>query len=89
MGPLAGYKVIEMKGIGPGPYAGMLLADMGADVIVVERSSQHSGIGVPSGQDIHSRGKRSIALDLKKPAGLEARAGDTGVGLMSSTGTGP
>ena len=71
MGPLAGIRVIEMKGIGPGPYAGMLLADMGAEVIVVERSSQSSGIGLPAKDDVHSRGKRSIALDIKHPRGLE------------------
>ena len=72
MGPLSGIKVIEMKGIGPGPYAGMLLADMGADVIVVEKSSQFSGLGIPAASDVHSRGKRSIALDLKNPQGLDA-----------------
>ena len=71
MGPLTGIRVIEMKGIGPGPYAGMLLADLGADVIVVERSSQSSGIGLASKDDVHSRGKRSIALDVKHPRGLE------------------
>ena len=70
MGPLAGTRVVEMKGIGPGPYAGMLLADMGAEVIVVERSSGSTGIGLPSAGDIHSRGKKSIALDVKHPEGL-------------------
>jgi alpha-methylacyl-CoA racemase len=72
MGPLAGVKIIEMKGIGPGPYAGMLLADMGAEVIVVERSSTAAGIAPPSKLDINSRGKKSIALNLKTPQGLEA-----------------
>jgi alpha-methylacyl-CoA racemase len=71
MGPLQGIRVVELKGIGPGPYAGMLLADMGADVIVVERSSQFSGFGVPSRDDVNSRSKRSIALDLKQPRGVE------------------
>jgi alpha-methylacyl-CoA racemase len=71
MGPLAGIRVIEIKGIGPGPYAGMLLADMGADVIVVERASSFAGFGVPAKQDVNSRGKRSIALDLKNPLGLQ------------------
>ena len=71
MGPLAGITVIEIKGLGPGPYAGMLLADMGADVIVVERSSEPSGIGLPPEFDIHSRGKRSIILDLKTSQGIE------------------
>ncbi len=72
MGPLAGVRVIEMKGLGPGPYAGMLLADLGAEVIVVERSSRPCGMALPSAQDVHSRGKHSIALDVKKPAGLRA-----------------
>jgi len=72
MGPLAGIKVIEMKGVGPGPYAGMLLADMGADVIVVERSSKTPGIGIPSRADVNSRGKASIAIDVKNPEGLKA-----------------
>lgn len=71
MGPLAGIKVIEMRGIGPGPYAGMLLADMGAEVIVVDRSSASQGISMPSRYDVNSRGKKSIALDLKKAEGLE------------------
>lgn len=71
MGPLAGVKVIEMKGIGPGPYAGMLLADMGAEVIVVERSATPTSIAPPSNLDINSRGKQSIVLDLKSPRGLE------------------
>jgi len=71
MGPLAGIKVIELKGIGPGPYAGMLLADMGAEVIVIERSRQSSGIANPSEKDINSRGKNSISLNLKHPEGVE------------------
>lgn len=72
MGPLAGVKIIEIKGIGPGPYAGMLLADMGAEVTVVERSSQPGGIALPPEHDCNSRGKKSIALNLKSEAGLEA-----------------
>jgi alpha-methylacyl-CoA racemase len=72
MGPLAGVKIIEIKGIGPGPYAGMLLADLGAEVVVVERSSQPSGIALPSALDVNARGKKSIALNLKTPAGLHA-----------------
>jgi alpha-methylacyl-CoA racemase len=71
MGPLAGIKVIELKGIGPGPYAGMLLADMGAEVIVVERSRQPNGIASAAEKDINSRGKKSIALNLKNPQGVE------------------
>ena len=71
MGPLSGVKVIEMKGIGPGPYAGMLLADLGAEVIVVERASKPNSIALPSAIDSHSRGKKSIALDLRRAEGLE------------------
>jgi alpha-methylacyl-CoA racemase len=65
-GPLNGIKVIELAGIGPGPYAGQLLADMGADVVVIDRP----GSGMPKGVD--GRGKRSIVLDLKKPEAVEA-----------------
>ncbi len=72
MGPLAGIRVIELKGLGPGPYAGMLLADLGADVVVVERSATPTGIAIPSSKDVTSRGKRSIVLDIKKPEGLTA-----------------
>lgn len=69
MGPLAGLKIIEMKSIGPVPYAGMLLADMGAEVVVVERSRQAAGLAAPSAEDVRSRGKKSIVIDLKKPGG--------------------
>ncbi len=65
-GPLTGIRIIEMAGIGPGPYAGMLLADMGADVVRIDRASAASN---PA--DVTSRGKRSIALDLKKPESIE------------------
>ncbi|MEO1594097.1 MAG: CaiB/BaiF CoA-transferase family protein [Pseudomonadota bacterium] len=84
MGPLNGFRIIELKGIGPGPYAGMLLADMGADVIVVERSARPNGLAMPSAQDVHSRGKRSIALDLKQPEGVDTllRLIDTADGLI-------
>lgn len=64
-GPLSGIKVIELAGIGPGPYAGQLLADMGADVVVVDRP----GGGMPKAID--GRGKRSIVLDLKNAEAVE------------------
>jgi alpha-methylacyl-CoA racemase len=64
-GPLHGIKVIELAGIGPGPYAGQLLADLGADVIVIDRPG-----GMPKAID--GRGKRSIVLDLKRPEAVEA-----------------
>ena len=79
MGPLAGIRVIEMKGIGPGPYAGMLLADLGAEVIVVERSTEATGVAPPSHLDIHSRNKKSVVFDVKTSegkAGLSGARGD-------------
>ena len=72
MGPLNGIKIIEIKGIGPGPYAGQIFADLGAEVIVVERASKPNSIAPPSALDVNSRGKKSIALDLRNPDGLEA-----------------
>lgn len=66
-GPLAGLRIIEIAGIGPGPFAGMLLADMGAEVIRVDRP----GGGLFSGQrtelDFLNRGKRALCADLKNP----------------------
>jgi alpha-methylacyl-CoA racemase len=64
-GPLSGIRVVELAGIGPGPYAGQLLADLGANVIVIDRP----GGGTPKAID--GRGKRSIVLDLKKPEAVE------------------
>ena len=72
MGPLAGLTIIEIKGLGPGPYAGMLLADLGAEVIVVERGFATNSVAVPAASDPNSRGKQSIALNLKTPSGLAA-----------------
>ena len=66
-GPLRGIKVVELAGIGPGPYAGQLLADMGADVVVIDRPG---GSLVPKAID--GRGKRSLILDLKKPEAVTA-----------------
>ncbi|MEE9432706.1 MAG: CaiB/BaiF CoA-transferase family protein [Sphingorhabdus sp.] len=68
-GPLSGYKVIELAGIGPGPYTGQLLADYGADVVVVDRPSPDPG---PGKKAIDARGKRSIILDLRNPDGTKA-----------------
>ena len=71
-GPLTGVKVLEIAGIGPGPFCGMLLADMGADVLRVDRLQANDlGLPVEPKFDIMSRGKRSIALDLKQPAAVE------------------
>ena len=68
MGPLRGLKIIEMGGIGPGPFCGMLLADMGADVVCVERTAPPL---IDPTADMMRRGKRSIALDLKQTADRE------------------
>jgi alpha-methylacyl-CoA racemase len=71
MGPLQGLRIIEVAGIGPGPFASMMLSDMGADVIRVDRSANAMG-GDPAAPpaDIFNRGRRSIALDLKSPEGV-------------------
>lgn len=66
-GPLSSLKVVEFSGLGPAPLAAQLLADLGADVIAVDRKASPID---PS--DINRRGKRSIVLDLKSPAGIEA-----------------
>ena len=63
MGPLKGIKVIEFSALGPGPFCGMVLADLGAEVIVIDRLES---AGQKSKTDIASRGKKSIAIDLKK-----------------------
>ena len=65
MGPLTGTRIIELAGIGPGPFCGMLLADMGAEVIRVDRATGRSR----RAQDVLTRGRRSIAVDLKSDRG--------------------
>lgn len=69
-GPLSGYKVIELAGIGPGPYAGQLLADMGADVINIERPVSDS-LPFDNTKTIDKRGKRNLTLDLRKDGAAE------------------
>jgi alpha-methylacyl-CoA racemase len=69
MGPLQGIKIIEMAGIGPGPFCAMLLADMGADVIRVDRPGGSNVLGLD--YEVMNRGRRSIALDLKNPDDVE------------------
>ena len=69
MGPLNGVKVIELQGIGPGPFCGMMLADMGAEIIRIDRAGS---VGrAANNNDILARGRKSIAVDLKNPAGVE------------------
>ncbi|MEY2457287.1 MAG: alpha-methylacyl-CoA racemase [Acidimicrobiaceae bacterium] len=71
-GPLSGLKVVEVAGIGPGPFAALMLADMGADVIRVDRAGSVRG-GDPAAPpaDILNRGRRSVGVDLKSPDGVE------------------
>jgi alpha-methylacyl-CoA racemase len=77
-GPLHGLRVVELAGIGPGPFAAMLLADLGADVVRVDRVGGASPIGTDPAGDLLNRGKRSIAVDLKQPAGVETVLGLAG-----------
>ncbi len=67
MGPLNGFRIIELAGIGPGPFCGMMLSDMGAEVIRVDRIAK--GVGAP--KDVLQRNRQSVAVDLKKPEGIE------------------
>jgi len=99
-GPLAGIKVLEFEAIGPGPFAGMLLADMGADVLLVDRpASADLGLKRERWMDVMLRGRRSVTLDLKSKEGaaialeLVARA-DALIegfrpGVMERLGLGP
>jgi alpha-methylacyl-CoA racemase len=71
-GPLAGITVLEVAGIGPGPFAGMMLSDLGADVVRIDRADRAIG-GDPASPppDVLARGRRSVAIDLKRPEGIE------------------
>ncbi|GAA4145706.1 CaiB/BaiF CoA-transferase family protein [Phytohabitans flavus] len=68
VGPLAGLTVIEIAGLGPAPFAGMVLADLGAAVVRVDRVGVPA-VPLPPREDLQGRGKRSIAVDLKRPEG--------------------
>ena len=73
MGPLAGLKILEFEAIGPGPFCGMMLADMGADVLLVDRPDDpRLGFGRDRWFDVMMRGRRSATLDLKSKSGVEA-----------------
>ncbi|MGW4029489.1 CaiB/BaiF CoA transferase family protein [Streptomyces sp. NPDC004838] len=67
-GPLAGVRVVELGGLGPGPFCGMLLADLGAEVIRVDRPAEAGG---PARFPVLHRGRRSVTVDLKHPEGVE------------------
>lgn len=99
-GPLTGLKVVEMGGIGPAPFCGMLLADMGAEVVRIDRL-EASGLGIafPPAFDMLNRNKRSLAIDLKRPEGVAAVDGMIAIadiviegfrpGVMEKLGLGP
>ncbi|WP_327433634.1 CaiB/BaiF CoA transferase family protein [Streptomyces sp. NBC_01236] len=70
-GPLAGVRVVELAGIGPGPFAAMLLADLGADVVRVDRPGG-AGLAINPEYDVTNRNKRSVILDLKTENGQES-----------------
>ena len=73
MGPLAGVRILEFEAIGPGPFCGMMLADMGADVVLVDRPSDpRLGFGRDRWEDVMLRGRRSVTLDLKSKGGIDA-----------------
>jgi alpha-methylacyl-CoA racemase len=73
MGPLTGIKVLEFEAIGPGPFCAMMLADMGADVLRIDRPADpRAGYGRERWYDVMTRGRRSVTLDLKSPGGVEA-----------------
>ena len=100
MGPLKGLKVIEMAGIGPGPFCAMMLADMGADVLRIDRADAVGAKGERNPDyEVLNRGRPSIALDLKRPQAIETvlrLVGDADVliegfrpGVMERLGLGP
>jgi len=70
MGPLQGVKIIEVGGIGPGPFCAQMLSDMGADIVRVDRKGAGEGL-INKKFNILHRNRRSIAVDLKKPEGIE------------------
>src|SRR4051812_33482135 len=96
-GPLRGLKVVELAGIGPGPHACMILADLGADVIRIDRPGGQLLTGGP--HDLLNRGRPSVALDLKRPdavaavldlvAGADVLVEGLGPGTTERLGLGP
>ena len=74
-GPLEGVRIVELAGLGPAPFAGMMLADVGADIVRIDRSDR--AIYPPMQEphvDLMNRGRRSVAVDLKHPDGVGPRA---------------
>jgi len=71
LGPLEGVKVVEIAGIGPGPFCAMMLADMGAEVVRIDRAQSVTGLIGNASADLMNRGRRSVGVDLKNPEGVE------------------
>src|SRR4051812_9469457 len=72
-GPLDGVRVLELAGLGPAPFGAMVLADLGADVVTVDRAGSVVGAELSSAAgNVYGRGRRSIGIDLKHPDGLAA-----------------
>jgi len=69
-GPLTGIRIVEMAGIGPGPFVGMMLADHGAEVIRIERPGKGDGVAVSTAKDVLLRSRKRIAVDLKSAEGV-------------------
>src|SRR5262245_41969951 len=88
-GPLSGVRVVELAGIGPGPFAAMLLADLGADVVRVDRPGPGSPLSGDPTRDLLNRGKRSIVVDLKHPDGAEVILSLAGRGAIRLEGWRP
>ena len=99
-GPLAGIRIVEFAGIGPGPFCGMMLADHGAEVIRIDRASGSRGGSQPvTSKDVLARGRKSIAIDLKSAEGValarKIAASADGIiegfrpGVMERLGLGP
>ncbi len=99
-GPLNGFKIIEFAGLGPAPFAGMMLSDMGAEILQINRMSDNaSATGVGKTDDIMSRGKQPVAIDLKKEEGVRLtlkliKSADALIegfrpGVMENLGLGP
>jgi alpha-methylacyl-CoA racemase len=85
MGPLAGFKIVELAGIGPGPMAAMMLGDMGADVVRVDRTRAAAMEWLPDPRyAVHGRSRRSVAIDLQRREGVEValRLADKADGLI-------
>src|SRR5258706_8981514 len=76
MGPLTGVRILEFEAIGPGPFCAMMLADMGADVLLVDRENDaRLGFGRERWYDVMLRGRRSVTLDIKSASAVEAILG--------------